>query len=196
MTMNVTNWNVDENKDWYIRLEDSGSNITVELYVTESDAQHQNNRRAYGSAVYGTGVDCILTADAGYTIDLFQEDYTWHLQVSGQSGDATKIYKMNAFTDLPSIVHSIFRNTNLISIKSTYEINLHTKYKTIRRIPLGVHIPDVAVGKIITFNSTRRGVTEDNQIAGFTITGRASANGDAQLVNKLDLIKFTNLNKV
>lgn len=196
MTMNITNWNVDENRDWYVRLSDSGTDITVELYITQSDAQAQNDRRSYGSAAYGTDVVCTLTADTDYVVNYFQEDYSWHLRVSGQNGDDTKIYKINAFTDLPSIVHSIFRNTDLVSLKSTYEINLHTKYKTARRVPLGIHISDFAVGKTVTFNSTRRGVSEDNQIASLTIRGSVEASGSAVLVNSCDLVKFSDLNKV
>jgi len=195
MTMDVTNWNLDENRDWHVRLEDSGTDITVELYTTQSDAQHQSNRRSYGSASYGSNSECILTADAGYSVDLYQADYTWHLRVAGENGDSTKVYKINAFTDLPSIVHSIFRNTTLISVKATYEINLHTKYKTVRKVPLGIHIPDISVGKIMTFDSTRRGVAEENQISNMTINGVVNNSGDARLTTNLELIKFSNLSK-
>lgn len=194
--MNVTNWNVEENRDWYIRLADSGTDIVVELYISEANAQSQTDRRSFGSAAYGTDVECTLTADTGYSVDYFQEDYTWHLRVSGQNGDSAKIYKMNAFTDLPSIAHAIFKNNSLITIKSTYEINIHTKYKTVRRVPLGIHIPALSVGKIVNFNSTRRGVTENNQIETLTISGTVDSLGSAKLANNVELIKFSNLNKV
>lgn len=196
MTLEITNWNISENNTWYVRLFDTGTAIGVGLYTSAQNAIDQTNRNAYGSAEYGTDSDCILTADSGYSISLFQSYYTWHLKVSGQNGDTSpKIYKMSSFTDLEPIINAIYRNAELVEVKSTYEINLHTHSQTVRMIPLGKHITDIFVGGKITFNSTRRNVNEVNQIVGHTITGTVSKGGETRLTSTLKTIRFTTMTK-
>lgn len=193
MTFAITDWNVDENRDWYVRLTELDENILVGLYQSQAEATAGNNRHSYGYADFGTDSECTLTAETGNTIELFQEDYAWHLRVTGQVGDDTLVFKVGQFTDLPSIEHSIFRNLDLIQRKATYEIDLHTHFKTVRGVPLGIHIPDIAVGNKLTINSTRRNVNEVNQIVGHTIAGIVSANGETRLTSSLEIVKFTTM---
>uniref|UniRef100_A0A6M3KI93 Uncharacterized protein n=1 Tax=viral metagenome TaxID=1070528 RepID=A0A6M3KI93_9ZZZZ len=194
MTLLITNWNVEENRDWFVQLSDSGSAILAELFYTKSDAQHGNNRVAYGSGSYGTDQEVILTAESGYSINLFQSEYLWYLKVSGTAGNPTKVYRLKAFTDLDPILHSIFRNTDLITLKATEEINAHTYAKILRDTPLGTHIPDIAVGDVLTINSSRRGVNEQNQILSHIIQGVISK-GDVRLTSNLKIVKYLEITK-
>ena len=195
MTFDVTNWNIEENRDWYVRLEDAGSDMTVGLYYTQSDAQHDNNRIAQATGVsFGTDVEVTVTAETGYTIEYFQTEYDWHLKVTGENGDSGKVYKISQFTDIDGISHSIFRNTNLIAIKAQDEVDKHTHARIVRDLPLGTHIPDVKMGDVITVNSSRRNVNELNQIIEHTITG-VIQQADVRLISEITTIKFLEMAK-
>ncbi len=191
MTFAITNWNIEENVDWYVRIEDAGSDMTVGVYYTESDAQHDNNRVAQATGVaFGSDVEATLVAESGQSISFFQPEDTWHLKVTGENGDTGKVFKVNQFFDIDGLSHSIFRNTVLITLKATDEINKHTYANIMREVPLGTHIPDIIVGDVITFNSKRRSVDEPNQIHVHKIVGRISEDSDVQLTSSLTLVKF------
>ncbi|KKK75309.1 hypothetical protein LCGC14_2875010 [marine sediment metagenome] len=193
MTFAITNWNIEENVDWYVRLEDAGSDMTVGVYYTESDAQHDNNRVAQLTAIaFGTDVVVTLVAESGQSINLFQPESTWHLRVTGEDGDTGKVFKVKQFSDIDGLSHSIFRNTTLIILKATDEIDKHTYAKIVRELPLGIHIPDIIVGDVITFNSTRRNVNENNQIHSHVISGTIDGS-DVKLTSSLTIVKYLGL---
>lgn len=195
MTFDVTNWNIDENIDWYVRLEDTGVDITVGLYKTESDAQHDNNRVAQATGIaYGTDSSVTLVVETGYTLELFQIEYTWHLKVTGANGYSAKVYKISRFTDLPSITHSIFSNVDLIALKAKDEVDKHTHAQIKRDMPLGTHIPDIKVGDVVTINSTRRGINEVNQIVNHTIIAM-NRGSEVQLTSNITTIKYLEMTK-
>ena len=174
MTLSVLNWNIDENRVWFVRLADTGSAVSVELYLTQADAEAQDNLHASGESTgYGTALEVTLVNESGadVPVSLFQEEYAWHIIVAGQNGDATKIYKIKEFVEIEEISHSIYRNSALISARATAEINAHTHAAIVREIGLGTHLPEIEPGQILEVDSDRRGIDDLSQITEHTIIG-------------------------
>ena len=88
MAFDIAAWNLADNRQWWVRLEDAGSGILVGLYLSETDALAGTARQAYGtSAAYGSGVEIILILDGGAadSIAMLQAEYSWHVKASGQA---------------------------------------------------------------------------------------------------------------
>lgn len=193
MSLSIVNWNIDENRVWYVRLSDTGSAVSVDLYLTQADAQAQENLQASGeSSGYGTGMEVMLEneTDADVPVSVFQEEYAWHLTVSGQNGDAAKIFKIKEFVEMDEISHSIYRNSALISARATEEINAHTHAAIIRDIALGTHLPEIEPGQIMGINSARRGIDDLSQVAEHMITGTQNS-----LVSSFEARKYMELKR-
>lgn len=173
MGLLIAHWNIAENNVWFVRLADSGSGISVELYLSQANAQAQTNMQASGSSGYGSSQEVALTNEIGATnpVSLFRDDYDWHLMVSGAASDSTKIYKVKEFVDIDEISHAIYRNSSLITARANSEINAHTHAAIIRSVALGKHLPLNEVGDIARLTSTRRAVDDYGQIVEHTITG-------------------------
>jgi hypothetical protein len=56
----IVNWNIAENIVWYVRLADVDGVISVELFLTQADAEAQTNMQASGSGSYGTSQSVAL----------------------------------------------------------------------------------------------------------------------------------------
>ncbi len=193
MTFSIINWNIDENITWFARLEDTGSAILFELYLTQADAEAQSNLQASGvSSGYGVELEITLDNESGATVPvtLFQGEYEWHVVVAGQNGDPAKIYKIKAFVELDEISHAIYRNSTLITSRATAEINAHTHAAIIREISLGVHLPELEVGQIAGINSTRRGINDLSQVIDIQITGTPDS-----LITEIETRKYIELKR-
>jgi hypothetical protein len=174
MALSVVNWNIDENRVWFVRLSDTGTAILVELYLTQADAEAQANLQASGeSSGYGSELEVVLVFEVGATVPvtLFRDEYTWHIMVAGQNGDAAKIFKIKEFIEMDEISHAIYRNSSSITARATAEIDAHTHAAIIREIALGTHLPTLEVGDIVGLNSTRRGLNDLSQVTDMEITG-------------------------
>jgi hypothetical protein len=194
--LEIINWNIAQNRDWFVRLTDNGTGITVELYLSAADASAQTNRQASGSTSgYGSSLDITLTNDEGaaHPVSEFQAEYTWHLQVSGQAGDSIKIFKVREFVELPEISAAIYRSQDLIARRATAEINAHTHASIIRVAELGVHLPDADIGQIAQITSTRRGIDALGQIDHMIIEGHVTDEGEASLTNTIEVIEYQEL---
>src|SRR4030043_279373 len=122
MALSVVNWNITENIVWFVRLVDTGTGISVKLYLSQADAEAQTNLQASGeSTEYGSELDITLDNEEGAStpVSLYQEGYEWHLIAAGQNGDPTKIFKVKEFVDLDEISHAIYRNSELITARAT-----------------------------------------------------------------------------
>ena len=192
MAFSIANWNIAENIVWYVRLADSGSGISVKLYLSQADAEAQTNMQASGSCGYGSNKDVTLTNESGATepVSLFRDDYGWHLMVSGTSGDSTKIFKVKEFVNLEEISHAIYRNSSLITARATAEINAHTHAAIVRQISLGTHLPSLEAGDIARLTSTRRGLDDYGQIFEHTITGTPGS-----LISEIEVRKYLELKR-
>jgi hypothetical protein len=174
MAFLVVNWNIDENRLWFVRLSDTGTAVLVELYLTQADAAARANLQAHGTSTgYGTALEITLVNEVGATVpvSLFRDEYAWHIMVAGQNGDTTKIFKIKEFIEMDEISHAIYRNSTLITTRATAEIDAHTHAAIIREITLGTHLPTLEVGDIVGLNSTRRGLNDLSQVTDMEITG-------------------------
>ncbi len=190
MSLSIVNWNIDENHVWFVRLSDTGSKISVELYLTADDAQARTNRQASGeSDGYGVGLEVTLVNDQG-TVSFFQEGCEWHVTVSGQNGDETKIFKVKEFVELDEIAHPIYRTGELITARALSEINAHTHAKIIRSLGLGIHVPDLEAGQILRLQSTRRDLDETGQVFEHRIIGTTES-----LISEVEAVSFLGLKR-
>lgn len=183
--LDIAAWNLSDNRQWWLRLEDSGSGIEVELYLTQADAIAETNRQASGeSLTYGSGLEVVLTADDGAagSVAMLQAEYDWHLKVSGASEDETRILRVGPFVELPEISHSIYRDARLIEARATAEINAHTHANVSRAVSLGIHLPTTEPGDIARLNSTRRDIDAMGQVTGHRIVGEPN-----RLTSELDI---------
>lgn len=190
MSFSVTDWNLNPNRDWYIKLSDAGDEIFVELYPTQADADGETNLTAYGLADFGNDSDVVLVMDdAGSPeISLFNAETTYHLRVSGQNSDDTKIFHVSPFVDLPDISHSVYQSSAMITPRATYEINAHTHTSKIKSIGIANHIPTLGVGDILQIQSDRLGVDVLTEITELTISGTPDS-----LVNTVETIEYVDL---
>lgn len=191
--LSIVNWNIDENRIWFVRLSDTGSAVLVELYLTQADAQARINLQASGTSTgYGTALEITLTNEVGATVPvtLFRDEYEWHIMVAGLNGDTTKIFKIKEFIEMDEISHAIYRNSNLITARATAEINAHTHAAIIRSISLGTHLPEIEPGQILGVDSDRRGIDDLSQITEHEIVGIPNS-----LVSRLEIKKYTELKR-
>lgn len=193
MALSVVNWNIDENRVWFVRLSDTGSAVLVELYLTQANAQARTNLQASGTSTgYGSALVITLVNAVGATVPvtLFRDEYTWHLTVAGLNGDTTKIYKIKEFIEMDEISHAIYRNSSLITARATAEINAHTYAAIIRQISLGTHFPEIEPGQILGVDSDRRGINDLSQITEIEIIGTPNS-----LVSRLETSKYMALKR-
>lgn len=197
MALEIVNWNLGENIDWWCALSISGGNMLAILYASEADAQAGENGVYGGStAGLGSGLPLVLrelggTAAAPY----HQSEYDWHLLVSGQSGDPERLLRVRAFVDLEPISHSVYRNQQLIAARATAEIDAHTHARLLTRLPLAIHLPTLEVGDIVRLSSARRGVTRLHQVVAHTIVAARAADGGASLTSELELAHHVELTR-
>ncbi len=172
MPLEIANWNLSPNREWFVRLAWSDPVISVELYLTQADADGQANRQAAGSGSAGNDVPVTLAADPGaLEISFYQQTEPWHLKVSGQAGDPVRVFHVKEFVDLADITHPAYRNADLVRARAAAEINAHTMANLSRTIAIAGHYPDLEPGDIVALNSTRRGIDQKCQVTGFTISG-------------------------
>jgi len=192
MTLSIVNWNIAENIIWFVRLADSGSAVSVELYLTQADGQAQTNLQASGeSAGYGSSLEVTLNNEEEATtpVSLFRDEYSWHIIVAGQSGDEMKIFEIKAFVETDEISHSIYRNSALITARATAEINSQTHAAIIRNIS-GMHLPEIEPGDTARLDSARLGVDDLSQVHEHQIIGTPD-----RLVSELQTKKYLDLKR-
>lgn len=193
MAFAVSVWNIDPNRIWFVRLADAGSNISVELYATQADAEAQTNLQASGATTgFGSSLSVTLTNATGatYPVSLYQSTYSWHLLVSGADGDSTAIFRVKEFVDLDEIDHAVYRNADLIPIRAAAEIDAHTHAKYSRSIQGGGPILGAVEGAICSLASSRRSLSELGQVATHTLTGTPSS-----LTSNLELMTYKALKR-
>jgi len=191
--VSVVNWNIDENIVWYVRLADSGSAVSVEMYLTQADAEARTNLQASGESLgYGSNLEVTLTNEEGAEtpVTFFRDEYSWHLIVSGQNGDDTKIFKVKEFVEMDEISHSIYRSSDLITARATAEINAHTHAAIVRQVSLGIYLPEIEVGDIAGLDSARRGVDDLSQIHEHQIIGTPD-----RLISEIETRKYLELKR-
>lgn len=190
MSFTITNWNINPNRNWYIVISDSGSDIQVDLYTTQSDAESSTNLVASGSGSYGTGTQITLTMDASGTpeISLFNLSLEYHIAVTGGSGDSQKIFHIAPFVDLDEINNGIYKSSELIQARATYEINAHTHVSKNKSISLASPFSDVLAGDVVRIQSTRRDIDVLTEVDEFAIKGTQNS-----LTSTVETIEYEDL---
>ena len=140
MAISLSHFNLEPNRTWYWRVNAGGSSTSVELYISQSDAQSQTNRVAHATANFGTDVEVTLTQDddAPVEISFFQSEISYHLKVTSAANDGLKIFRQAPFTDLPPIGHAIYRNFDLAQERARVEIGLHANVQFKFDVNLGL----------------------------------------------------------
>lgn len=196
----VTDWNINPNQKWFVKLSDAGAVALVELFNTLADAQAGTNRVAFGNAAFGTDVKVLLTPDTTLPsfgpLVKFNIQLDYHLKITGVDGDATKRFAIGPFTDLPPVEDPLMLTEQIILARATLEINRGTHSTLRRSIALGSHYPALNCGDIVTLSSTRRGlVAVRNRIESLTITARIedtrelTFNDDVEAVEYIDFVR-------
>lgn len=192
MSFSITYWNLNPNRDWYIKLSDAGDDMLVELYPTQSDAEAGTNLTASGSADFGSDSEVVLVMDDGGSpeISLFDAGATYHLKVSGQDAGATKIFHVSPFADLPEVSHGIYQSWAMVTPRARYEINAHTHTAKIKSIGIANHIPAMKTGDVLQIQSARLGVDVLTTVTELTISGTPDS-----LVNTVETIEYVDLSR-
>ncbi|WP_320043177.1 hypothetical protein [uncultured Desulfobacter sp.] len=191
MSFTITEWNLNPNRNWYVYLSDSGSDISVELYTTQANADAKTNLVASGSGSYGSGTQIILTMDAAGTpeISLFNADLDYHVAVTGQSGDLSTLFHLAPFVDLDEINNGIYQSTALIQARALHEINTHTHISKERSIDLAGPFPEILLGDVLQVQSGMRGIDVLTTVTEITITGTPdSLTAQVETVEYVDMV--------
>lgn len=189
----LAEWNINPNQDWYIKLSDATTEISVELYESSEDALSSANLIASGTCDFGTEKECTLVMEdgAGVTISFFNGALAYHLKVSGQSGDQMTIIHLFPFVDLPEINDSIYRSEDLILRKVTYEINAHTHVAVDKSVFLATVIEGLDINDIVKLSSSFRGQETYNIVDGITITGTKNS-----LLSTVEMVEYKDFVRV
>ena len=189
--LDITKWNLTENREYFLCLADNSPGIAVDLYHTQTDAQAATNRQASGASDdYGTAVEIVLILETGGNPEMLQPQYGWHLVAAGQAGDASRILRVGLFVELPEISHAIYRDARLIERRATAEIDAHTHADIARTVALGIHLPEVEPGDIVRLNSARRNKDVLGQVNGHRIAGELNS-----LTSELDVSFYKELTR-
>ncbi len=188
--LNIVDWNINPNQNWYIKLKDSGSDITVDLYTSQSDADAEINVVASGTGAYGSGSEVVLTMDAGGspTISFFNPALAYHLKVAGAAADPDVIYHLHPFVDLPEINNSVYRSEDLIYRRVINEINTHTHVSKNKTISLATLVDGLAIQDVLEIDSSFRGETTNNLVDEIIISG--SQNSLISTIGCVEYIDF------
>ena len=187
MSFAITEWNLNPNRNWYVSVSDSGSGIQVDLYTTQA----QTNLVASSTGEYGAGTQITLTmADAGTPeISLFNSNLDYHIAVTGEAGDSSKIFHIAPFVDLDEINDGIYKSTALIQARALYEINLHTHTTKERSIDLARPFPEISVGDVLQVQSDMRGIDVLTTVTQTAITGTPdSLTAQVETVEYVDMV--------
>jgi len=181
MPFEIINWNIAENRNWWVRTEVASGQILVRVYPTLGGATGADGTFVGSKLVaVGSNREVILDVVAS-ALSLFQESLPWHLCVSGLLTDPARVVKIGKFTDLPEIRDAIYTSAPLVASRATAEINQHTHVVLSRRIDVGVHYPSLNAGDRIKLSSTRRNKTETGQLVESVIEYRMSSSEDGEV---------------
>jgi len=190
MSFAITEWNLNPNRNWYVKLADAGSDISVKLYPTQADAAAGTNIVAEGTADFGTGSEAVLHMNAAGdpVISLFNDALTYHLKVSGADADTTKTFHIAPFIDLPDINHNVYRSETLVQKKALAEINAHTHTAKKRSIGIANHNPNLSTDDVLNIQSTMRSLNVLATVSELLISGTTDA-----LIDQIETVEYLDL---
>jgi hypothetical protein len=172
----ILEWNVSPNKTWFVQV----TGDLVILYDTQADMEQGTNPVAYGYV--DDNLHVVLVPADEYdqeVVSLYYQDLLYHLALSNvldldeydEYDVATRYFKVKPVTDLSEIRHPIYNNSNIVLMRGEAELNLHTFCRLSKELVLGVHLPSLESGNIVSYASARRNKTEKSQVLSQTIAG-------------------------
>jgi len=190
MPFALTEWNLNPNRNWYVKLADAGTNISVKLYPTQADAAANTNLIADGTAAFGTGSEVLLimSATGDPLISLFNDALSYHMKVSGADADPAKTFHIKPFVDLPDINHNVYRSESLIQKKALAEINAHTHTSKIRSIGIANHNPNLRTDDVLNIQSAIRSLNVLATVSELLIAGTPDA-----LIDQVETVEYLDL---
>jgi len=190
MSFAITEWNLNPNRNWYVKLADAGSDISVKLYSTQADAAAGSNLVAEGTADFGTGSECILEvgSTANFIISLFNDALLYHLKVTGADADTVKTFHVAPFIDLPGINHNIYRASEIIRKKAVFEINKHTHTHINRSIGIANHNTGLRTDDVINIQSSMRSLNVMAIVKEILITATTDS-----LIDQIETVEYTDV---
>lgn len=171
MSYSITDWNLNPNILWFVKISDIGSEMQIDLYETEADAIAETNVIASSAVAFGTGVVVIFADVAAYGISYFNSALSYHMKVTGIDGDTTKIFKIAPFTDLPDVNNSIYRSESLIQRRAIFEINKHVHVRNNMAIGLAGIVPGLKIGDVCRINSVGKSIDVLTVVEDISIVG-------------------------
>ena len=196
MSFDIIDWNTDPNQRWFVKLSDIGSSMRVELFNSQADAQAPANRVAFGEVLFGAAQPVTLTPDLtlpayGDPLTKFNTSLSYHLVVSGQDGDATKIFAIGPFTDLQSVEDPLMLTEAMIQARGELEINRGTHSRFYSSLTLARHFPNLDEGEIVTLSSTKRSLVKVRQkILSMTSEIRIEDSREVTFVDNLETVEY------
>jgi hypothetical protein len=196
MAFDVTDWNINPNQKWFVKLSDAGSTALVELFNTLADAIAGANRVAVGANVaFGVDVKVVLTPEATLptfgVLSKFNSQLDYHLKVSGVDGDVAKRFAIGPFTDLPPVEDPLMLTEEIVLARATLEINRGTHSILRSSLTLDSHYPALELGDIVTVSSTKRGlVAVRHRIEGMSSQAQIDDNLELVFEDTIEAVEF------
>jgi hypothetical protein len=186
----ITDWNLNPNRYWYVKIAQSGPGTGVWLFKTQDDAQAGTNPAALNENLdFGSDVSVVLDPAVPDSISFFNAHLGYHLKISGADNDTPKIFQVAPFVDLEDITNSIYRSSALIRAKAVNEINRHTHMATKRQISLANHYPEIKPGDICRVKSEFKNLDALIIMEELTITGTENS-----LITGIESVEYSDLN--
>jgi hypothetical protein len=190
----VSDWNLNPNQKWFVRLSDAGAAILVELFNSLADLDVSASRVAYASVTFGADVKVLLIEDSTAPLfgpmSKFNSQLDYHLKVNGQDGDQTKRFAIGPFVDLPPVEDPLMLSEEIIQARATLEINRGTHSILTTSVSLAEHYPDLDCGDIVEISSTRRAlVAVKNRVNAITITARIDGR-EVRFNDQVEAVRF------
>jgi len=196
MAFEITDWNLNPNQRFFVRIRDGGTEIEVDIFNTKADLDADVSRVAFGTVTFGTDLPVTVTADttepsSGDAISKFNPDLTYDLRVTGEDGDALKKFQIGPFTDLPPVEDALLVTEAMVQARAIFEINKGTHSSFNRELRLDKHYEDLEEGDIISLSSTKRGlVSEPNRIDTLSIEVSIGEDGELNMFDVIDVTVF------
>jgi hypothetical protein len=196
MAFDITDWNINPNQKWYVKLSDAGSTVLVELFNTLADAIAGTNRVAVGANVaFGVDVKVLLTPEAVLptfgALAKFNSTLDYHLKVTVVDGDTTKRFAIGPFTDLPPVEDALMLTEEMIFARATLEINRGTHSILRSSLQLESHYPALELGDIVTVSSSKRGyVNIRHRVETIITQARIDDNQEVLFEDTIEAVEF------
>lgn len=186
---NITDWNVEPNKQYFVKLTDTGTGVKVWLYNTQAYAVAGTNLVASGLCGYGTDQACSLSNKGTYpSVTRFNHSKDYYLKVTFGSGESTAIFKIGPFYD-KDINEVLLSSVTMQEDRAAAEINKGTHCKDIKTLTMNTHDPTIRDGLVVTLNTTKF-PNQEHLIKRVTISG----SGGGLILDELEIYRYENLN--